>query len=63
MTTTTFVATNNAIYSNGKNHQTHEKQGHDLPLLKKITNVDGIGPSQILFTKRDPIPLLIHSFC
>ena len=29
---------------------------------KKITNVDSVGPLQILFIGRDPIPLLIHFF-
>ena len=43
------------------NRQTHEKYGH-IPPLKKITIVDNLGPSQILFIGRDPIPSLIHSF-
>ena len=44
------------------NRQTHEKYGHEFPPFKKITNVDSLGPSQILFIERDPIPSLIHSF-
>ena len=44
------------------NRQTHEKYGHKFPPLKKITIVDSLGPSQILFIGRNPIPSLIHSF-
>ena len=44
------------------NRQTHEKYGHEFPPFKKITIVNGLGPSQILFIGRDPIPSLIHSF-
>ena len=44
------------------NRQTHEKYGHEFPPFKKITIVDGLGSSQILFIGRDPIPSLIHSF-
>ena len=44
------------------NRQTHEKYGHEFPPFKKITIVDSLGPSQILFIGRNPIPSLIHSF-
>ena len=44
------------------NRQTHEKYGHEFPPFKKITIVDSLGPSQILFIGRDLIPSLIHSF-
>ena len=44
------------------NCQTHEKYGHEFPPFKKITIVDSLSPSQILFIGRDQIPSLIHSF-
>ena len=44
------------------NRQTHEKYGHEFRPFKKITIVNSLGPSQILFIGRDPIASLIHSF-
>ena len=38
-----------------------KNKGMNSP-LKKITIVDGLGPSQILFIVRNPSPSLIHSF-
>ena len=37
-------------------------KGMNSPLKKKITIVDGLGPSQILFIGRDPILSLINFF-
>ena len=40
------------------NRQTHEKYEHEFPPFKKITIVNSLGPSQILFIGRDPIASL-----
>ena len=56
------AANKNAIYSDGKQPSNTWKIWAWIPPFKKITIVDSLGPSQILFIGRDPIASLIHSF-
>ena len=56
------AANKNAIYSDGKQPSNTWKIWAWIPPFKKITIVDSLGPSQILFIGRDLIPSLIHSF-
>ena len=58
------VANKNAIYSDGKQPSNTWKIWAWIPPrpYKKITIVDSLGASQILFIGRDPIPSLIRSF-